>query len=92
MIVKMKKSANLAVIETVAMAFEKAGYDVQIKNHAQPTDDAGIILAVLGLGMRQINFLFLERLTGIEKIESCDDFFTANHDKFVEAQQFFAGT
>ncbi len=86
MIVKMKKTASLAVLETVARAFENAGYDVQIKNH----DSAGVIMAVLGIGIKKIDSLFLERLTGIKKTENCNDFFTANHEEFMEAWQFFA--
>ena len=85
MIVTMKKSANLAVIEATARAFEKAGYDVQIKNH----DDSGVIMAVLGKGVAEIDSLFLERLTGIQRLVRNNDFFVAKHEEFVEAWQYF---
>ncbi|MEK7658450.1 MAG: hypothetical protein AAB352_01120 [Patescibacteria group bacterium] len=81
----MKKGVNLAVLETAVRAFEKAGYDVKIKNH----DNDGAIMAVLGTGIREIDTLFLERLTGIKKVERDNAFFVANHSEFVEAWQFF---
>lgn len=89
MIITMKKSANLAMVETVAIAFERAGYDVQIKNHMQPSNKTGIIMAILGKGIKKADTLFFERLPGIEKIEKDNAFFVANHEEFVEAWQFF---
>ena len=84
MIIRMTKQANILMVEHVATTFQKRGFDVHIKN-----GQGSFVIAVLGPGSDQIDFLTTRSLAGIDKIEKSNDLFNSRHQEFLEAWEFF---
>jgi len=83
MIITMKKQANILAIEKVIKTFQEKGFDVHIKN-----GEGDLVIAVLGQGVDDVDFLVTERLPGVKKIDKGNEFFVENHGRFVEAWQY----
>lgn len=84
MIFKMKKQANILMVEHIATTFQKRGCDVHIKN-----GDGNFVIAVLGSGIDEFDFLIARPFAGVDRIERDNGFFNSNHQEFVEAWEFF---
>jgi len=83
-IITMRKQANILMVEHVATTFQRAGYDVLIRNGEGKT-----MIAVLGQGY--VAPFTLDRLAGVEKIDRNNDLFNStNGEGFTEAYEFFA--
>ncbi len=85
MIIRMTKQANILMAEHIATTFQKKGFDVHVKN-----GDGRFVIAVLGQGADQIDYLATRSLAGIDRIEKNNDLFFSHHQEFLEAWQFFA--
>ena len=88
MIIVMKKTANVVMLERVLSILKAFGFDnVQLK----PKDEKGrICMAVLGQGADDISLVTLESLPGIENYARNSIYFENHQEDFLTVKQFFA--
>ena len=82
MIIIMKQGANKLMVSHIATSFEKAGFDVQIKNSRSP-----YVIAVLGIGLGNVD-LSNGNFPGIDKVILDNTFFNEHHNEFVLRSEF----
>jgi len=78
MIIIMKSSANILMVEHIIEFFKNKGFDVKIR------DGKKVTIAILGSGNNSVSFFETERLFGVEKIIRDNELFVLNPDDFVE--------
>jgi len=85
MIIVMRPDSNKLLVEPVARALRRAGFDVHIKNGKGP-----VLVAALGLG--NIDYDTISGFTGVTRVYMENDKFNyVNGKDFVEDFEFFRG-
>jgi hypothetical protein len=85
MIIVMRPDSNKLLVEPVARALHRAGYDVHIKNGKGP-----VLVAALGSG--HIDYNIVSGFTGVIRVYMKNDMFNSvDGEGFVEDFEFFRG-
>ena len=90
MIAIMREGANVSEIENVILFFQRREFDVCVKKaDAKKNGNGQALIAALGCGQKP-DYFTVRFLAGVRDVKESNDLFFSEHEKFVEAWQYFA--